>query len=62
MTDAGVGAESVTSTVKLKVPALAGCPEMAPVAELSDRPPGRLPAAIFQESEPVPPLAWSAVL
>jgi len=42
----GVLSESLTSTVKLAVPALLGVPEMTPVVA-SVRPAGRLPALML---------------
>jgi hypothetical protein len=44
----GASAESVTCTVKLKVPAPVGVPVIAPVLEPSVRPPGREPAVTDQ--------------
>jgi len=43
---AGVVAESVTCTVKLKLPEVSGEPEMIPVAGSSVRPPGSEPAVM----------------
>jgi len=39
---------SAALTVKLKVPAVVGVPEMSPVASFILKPPGKLPAEIFQ--------------
>lgn len=47
--DAGVGAESVTCTVKFDVPDAVGAPEISPVLVLSESPAGRLPAVIDHE-------------
>ncbi len=56
---AGVVAESVTSTVKLEVPAgPAGVPVMAP-APLIESPSGSVPALILNVFAPLPPLAAS---
>jgi hypothetical protein len=41
--DSGVLSESVSVTVKLLVPTCVEVPEIAPVAELRDRPPGKVP-------------------
>jgi hypothetical protein len=46
---------SVARTVKLKVPVAVGIPEIPPVPELNDKPPGNAPAAIDHVSAPVPP-------
>ena len=44
-----VGAvESVILTVKLKVPAVVGVPEIVPLAVASVRPPGNAPALMLQ--------------
>jgi len=51
--------ESVTMAVKLKVPAVVGVPEMAPVLALRVRPGGRVPVEIDQVYGVVPPLAVS---
>jgi hypothetical protein len=59
--ESGVGAESVTATVKVDVPEAAGVPEIAPEL-LSDRFAGRDPPATLQVSVPVPPVAASAAL
>lgn len=61
--DSGVGAESVTFTVKLVVPALDGVPEIAPLLESSVRPAGRLvPCITLQETGAVPPLDFKVAL
>jgi hypothetical protein len=49
--------ESVTVTVKFTVPEAVGVPEMAPVAELSTRPAGKLPVVTAQEYGVMPPVA-----
>jgi len=49
--------ESVTFTVKVKVPVAVGVPEMVPV-ELRVRPGGNDPAETTQDSGTHPPLAW----
>lgn len=55
--DCGVGAESVTSTVKSVVPALVGVPEITPVLGSSVSPTGSsVPAITLQEKGAVPPL------
>ena len=55
--DNGVGAESVTCTVKFAVPEVVGCPEITPVLALSVKPAGKLPEATLHARLPVPPLA-----
>lgn len=40
--------ESVTWTVKLLGPTVVGVPEIAPEAELRDKPPGKVPEVIAQ--------------
>ena len=50
---------SLTWAVKVKVPALAGVPLIAPLAALSAKPPGRDPLAIAQVYGVVPPVAES---
>ena len=52
--------ESVTCTVKLKVPAACGVPEMVPEL-LIFRPSGRFPELTDQVSGAVPPAAASVV-
>src|SRR5437660_2128996 len=59
---AGVVAESVTCTVKLKLPEVSGVPEMIPVAGSSVRPPGRDPAVIDAVCAPTPPKILTCVL
>ena len=49
--------ESVTWALKVKVPAVVGVPEMAPVLLLRVRPGGKEPLAIDQLYGRVPPLA-----
>jgi hypothetical protein len=57
----GVGAESVTFTVKVAAPAAVGIPEIFPDANVS--PEGNEePEARLQESVPVPPAALSVAL
>ncbi len=51
---------SVAVTVKVNVEALDGVPVNAPLAELSDSPPGNAPAVIEKVTAPVPPVALSA--
>ena len=53
---------SLTWTVKLKVPAAVGVPEMAPLLGLSVRPGGRDPLATDQVYGRVPPLAVNVVV
>jgi hypothetical protein len=53
--------ESVTWTVKLKVPAAPGVPEICPVDALRLRPVGNDPALTLHAYGRVPPLATSAV-
>jgi hypothetical protein len=53
--------ESVTWTVKLKVPMVVGVPEITPVAALSVKPVGSDPLAIDHVYGEVPPLAASVV-
>ena len=61
--DTGVGAESVTRTVKFVVPEAVGEPEITPVLASSESPADRLlPDARFQERDPVPPLAFKVAL
>jgi hypothetical protein len=59
--ETGVGAESVTSTVKVDWPVAEGVPEITPEL-LSDRFAGSDPAVMLQVSVPVPPAAASAAL
>ena len=54
--------ESVTRTVKLKVPAAVGVPEITPVPALSDRPVGNEPLARDQVYGGVPPEAASVAV
>lgn len=54
--------ESLTCTVKLKVPAEVGVPEMAPVAEARLRPAGSEPWLMLQVYGDVPPLAARVAL
>ena len=55
--ETGVGAESVTLTVKLEVPAVVGVPEIVPEL-LNDSPAGKDdPVAALQVSAPAPPAA-----
>jgi hypothetical protein len=54
--DTGVGAESVTFTVKVDVPVAEGVPEIVPEL-LSDRFAGSEPDTTVQVSVPVPPVA-----
>lgn len=60
--DAGVGAESVTFTVKFDVPEAVGVPEIFPVPALNAKPAGRLPEAMLQVRFPVPPSACKVAL
>jgi hypothetical protein len=53
--------ESLTWTVKETVPAAVGVPLIAPVAEASARPAGRLPADTLQAYGVAPPVAESVV-
>jgi hypothetical protein len=48
---------SVAVTVKLDVAAVVGVPVIAPVAALSERPAGKLPAETLNVYEPLPPVA-----
>lgn len=59
--DTGDEAESVTSTVKVKVPGLVGVPEITPLLALIDKPLGKLPDAVHLRV-PVPPLACKVAL
>ncbi len=51
--------ESVTSTVKAKVPAFVGVPETTPLVADKDSPAGSAPDESFQVYGEVPPLADS---
>src|SRR6266481_4517556 len=59
---AGVVEESVTCTVKLKLPEAVGVPEMIPVAGSSARPPGSEPLLIVAVCVPTPPKMLTCVL
>src|SRR5437879_5062049 len=59
---AGVVEESVTCTVKLKLPEAVGVPEMIPVAVSSARPPGSKPLLIVAVCAPTPPKMLTCVL
>ena len=59
--ETGLGAESVTCTVKVKAPAVVGVPEIFP--ETSANPTGNVePDAKLQVSVPAPPVAASVAL
>lgn len=61
--DCGVGAESMTFTVKVFEPALVGVPEITPVLGSSVRPAGRLvPGITLQERGAVPPVDCKVAL
>ena len=54
--------ESVTFTVKLKVPDVVGVPEMAPLEAVKLSPAGNAPALMLQLYGVVPPLAARVAL
>ena len=62
LADAAVAGEpeSLTLTVKLKVPVASGVPEIAPVEDRV-RPPGKAPVPMLQLYGVVPPLAANVV-
>src|SRR3954468_23502549 len=53
---------SVAVTVKLAVPAPVGVPEIAPLDELSDKPPGNEPTLTDHVNDPDPPEAANVAL
>jgi hypothetical protein len=57
----GAVEESVTCTVNVETPETVGTPEIVP-EPLSDKPVGKAPAAMLQNSVPTPPVACSAAL
>ena len=52
--------ESTTLDVKVKVPAVVGVPEIAPVVGFSVSPGGSVPETIEYVYDPVPPVTFSA--
>jgi hypothetical protein len=55
-------AESATATVNEEEPGVVGVPEITPVEEARDKPPGRLPVLTDQAYGEVPPDAARVVL
>jgi hypothetical protein len=53
---------SLTCTVKLLDPIVVGVPEIAPEAELRDKPAGKVPEEIDHVYGPVPPVAAKEAL